>query len=176
PFYLVGETELSLTAAGVVLATSPLGMAIAGLMGTWLVSKVSPTQLTLASPFLTATGLIAIGVLPPTLSILFMIPPTFAVGAGLGLFQFAFTDRAIAAMPRGDRGVAGSLFMVTRLVGTVAGASGISWLFQALMEGGMGPGITLSPGDFLAAFQMTFITAGSALIAVSIPIALFSRS
>ena len=176
PFYLISETELSLTAAGVVLATSPLGMAIAGLMGTWLVSRVSPTQLTLASPLLTAAGLIVIGVLPPTLSILFMIPPTFAVGAGLGLFQFAFTDRAIAAMPRGDRGVAGSLFMVTRLVGTVAGASGISWLFQALMEGGVVPGITLSPGDFLAAFQMTFITAGGALFALSIPIALFSRS
>ena len=176
PFYLADETELSLAAAGVILAMSPLGMAVAGLMGTWLVSKASPTQLTLASPFLTATGLIAIGVLPPTLSILCMIPPMFAVGAGLGLFQFAFTERAIAAMPRGDRGVAGSLFMVTRLVGTVAGASGISWLFQVLTEGGMGPGIAPAPGDFLAAFQMTFVAVGGALFIVSVPIALFSRS
>ncbi|MGH1483029.1 MAG: MFS transporter [Geminicoccales bacterium] len=176
PFYLASQTELSLSVAGVVLAMSPLGMAVAGLMGTGLISKMSPTQLTLASPFLTVVGLITIGVLPPTLSILFMIPPMFAAGVGLGLFQFAFTDRAIAAMPRGDRGVAGSLFMVTRLVGTVAGASGISWLFQALTEGGMGPGIALAPGDFLAAFQMTFIVVGSVLFAVSMPIALFSRS
>ncbi len=175
PFYLASQTELSPSIAGVFLAISPLGMAVAGLMGTWLVSKVSPTQLTLASPFLTATGLIAIGGLAPTLSILFMIPPMFAVGAGLGLFQFAFTDRTIAAMSRSDRGVAGSLFMATRLVGTVAGASGISWLFQAL-TGGMGPGIALAPGDFLAAFQMTFIMVGGGLFAVCILIVLLSRS
>jgi predicted MFS family arabinose efflux permease len=176
PFYLAGETGLSLSVAGVILAMSPLGTAVAGLLGAWLISRVSSKQLTLVSPFLTAVGLIAIGALPSTSSILFMIPPMFAVGAGLGLFQFAFTDRAIAAMPRGDRGVAGSLFMVTRLVGTVAGASGISWLFQALMDGGMGGGVVLPVGSFLPAFQITFITVGSALIAVSIPIVLFSRS
>lgn len=176
PFYLADETELSPSIAGVILAMSPLGMAVAGLLGTRLVSKVSATQLTLASPFLTATGLIAIGGLPPTLSILFIVPPMFAVGAGLGLFQFAFTDRAIAAMSRSDRGVAGSLFMVTRLVGTVAGASGISWLFQALTEGGLGQGMAPGSGDFLTGFQITFIAVGGALLVVSIPIALFSRS
>jgi predicted MFS family arabinose efflux permease len=176
PFYLADQTELSPSVAGLVLAMSPLGMAVAGLLGTRLVSKVSPTQLTLASPFLTATGLIAIGGVPPTLSILFMIPPMFAVGAGLGLFQFAFTGRAVAAMSRSDRGVAGSLFMVTRLVGTVAGASGISWLFRALTEGGLGQGMALASGDFISAFQITFITVGSALFAVSILIVLFSRS
>ena len=176
PFYLDGKTGLSLSIAGMVLAMSPLGMAIAGLMGAWLLSKVSPKQLTLASPFLTAAGLITIGLLSSTLSIPLMIPPMFAVGVGLGLFQFAFTDRAVAAMPRSDRGVAGSLFMVTRLVGTVAGASGISWLFQALSEGGMGPGIAPAHGDFLVAFQTTFIVVGSALFAISIPIALFGRS
>lgn len=174
PFFLVGETGLSPSIAGMVLATSPLGMAVAGLMGTWLVSRISPKQLTLASPFLTATALIAIGILSPTLSIPLMLLPMFAVGLGLGLFQFAFTDRIVAAMPRSDRGVAGSLFMVTRLVGTVAGASGISWLFQALPEGGMGRGIASAHADFLAAFQTTFIVVGGALFAVSIPIALFS--
>jgi MFS family permease len=176
PFYLAGETDLSLSIAGMVLAMSPLGMAVAGLMGTWLVSRVSPKQLTLASPFLTAMGLIAIGLLSPTLSIPLMIPPMFAVGVGLGLFQLAFTDRTVAAMSRSDRGVAGSLFMVTRLVGTVAGASGISWLFQALSEGAIGPGITPVHGDVLTAFQMTFIIVGGVLFAVSIPVALFSRS
>ena len=136
PFYLAGEAGLSLSIAGMVLAMSPLGMAVAGLVGTWLVSKVSPKQLTLTSPFLTAAGLIALGLLSPTLSMPLMIPPMFAVGLGLGLFQLAFTDRAVAAMPRSERGVAGSFFMVTRLVGTVAGASGISWLFQALSRWG----------------------------------------
>ena len=40
----------------------------------------------------------------------------------------------------------------------------------------MGPGIAPAPGDFLAAFQMTFVAVGGALFIVSVPIALFSRS
>ena len=176
PFYLVSEIALSPSIAGMVLAMSPLGIAVAGLLGTWLVSRASPKQLAIASPFLTATGLIAIGLLSPTLSIPLMLPPMFAVGIGLGLFQLAFTERTVAAMPRSDRGVAGSLFMVTRLVGTVAGASGISWMFQAFLEGGLG--LEIAPVDtaFLAAFQVTFIAVGSLLFALSAPIALVSRS
>ena len=77
-------------------------------------------------------------------------------------------------MSRSGRIVAGSLFMVTSLVGTVAGALGISWLFQALTEGGIGPGIAPAPDDFLAAFQMAFIAFGSALFVASVPIVLFS--
>ena len=56
PFHLAGKTGLSLAAAGGVLATSSLRMAIAGLVGTWPVSKVGPTQLTLVSPFLSFVG------------------------------------------------------------------------------------------------------------------------
>lgn len=176
PFYLARETDLSVSVAGLVLAMSPLGTAIAGLAGTWLASRTGLRRLTMIGPYLTALGLIAIGILSSKFSILLMVPPMFVLGAGLGLFQFAFTDRTIAAMPSGDRGVAGSLFMVTRLLGTVAGASCMSSLLGALMAGGFAGDAAFAPMSFLDAFQTTFLMVGILLITANLLLAYFSRT
>jgi len=39
-------------------------------------------------------------------------------GIGLGLFQLAYADIVTSALPLGDRGVAGSLTLLTRMFGT----------------------------------------------------------
>ena len=44
-------------------------------------------------------------------------------GVGVGLFQVAYFDIVTASIPRADRGVAGSLVMMTRTLGTVTGAT-----------------------------------------------------
>ena len=51
-------------------------------------------------------------------------------GFGVGLFQVAYFDIVTASIPRADRGVAGSLVMMTRTVGTVTGATVLMLLFQ----------------------------------------------
>ena len=43
-------------------------------------------------------------------------------GLGVGVFQVAYADQVVAAMPKHMRGVAGSLIMVTRTAGVVLGA------------------------------------------------------
>ncbi len=53
-------------------------------------------------------------------------------GFGLGLFQVAYFDIVTAAIPRADRGVAGSLVMMTRTLGTVTGATVLMLLFQTM--------------------------------------------
>jgi MFS family permease len=67
-------------------------------------------------------------------------------GFGLGLFQLAYTDIVTASIPRQNRGVAGSLAMVTRTVGTVSAAATVMLLFQRLE----------AADGFFAAFQRTF--------------------
>jgi hypothetical protein len=49
-------------------------------------------------------------------------------GLGLGLFQVGYMDQTTSMLPVQERGVAGSLVSVTRLLGILLGATGISWL------------------------------------------------
>jgi hypothetical protein len=62
--------------------------------------------------------------------------------------------------PRADRGVAGSLAILTRTIGTVTGAALLTLLFHALQTGD-------TPEGFLAAFSVVFRLVGIA-VAVSV--------
>ena len=74
-------------------------------------------------------------------------------GAGLGLLQLSYTDSVTATLPRRDRGVAGSLAMMTRTLGVVTAASLLTLLFSGLQ------GSAASAEAFLAAFRGTFALA-----------------
>ncbi len=80
----------------------------------------------------------------------------FAQGLGAGLFQVAYTDRVTATLPPEDRGVAGSLTMVTRTIGVVSAATGLSAAFRAFEASALSAGAA-APEAFLAGFQLTFL-------------------
>jgi len=71
-------------------------------------------------------------------------------GVGLGVFQLGYIDIVTATIPPQHRGVAGSLAMVTRTVGTVSAAALVMLLFARLEAG----------SDFLSAFRESFALAG----------------
>ncbi|MBN8909744.1 MAG: hypothetical protein J0H99_24805, partial [Rhodospirillales bacterium] len=87
--------------------------------------------------------------------LLFMIAGMAVQGAGLGLFQVAYFDIVTGALPRHDRGVAGSLVMMTRTVGVVTGATLLMLLFQSLRAGAGLP----AAEAFLTGFTGTFALA-----------------
>jgi MFS family permease len=78
-------------------------------------------------------------------------------GMGLGLLQVSITEYMTATLPRGDRGVAGSLAMMTRTLGVVSAASLFTLAFAKLE----------SQSGFLPAFQTSFA------LAAAIPVLLF---
>ena len=61
-----------------------------------------------------------------------LVVAMFVQGLGVGLFQVAYLDRVTAALSRGDRGVAGSLAMLTRTLGIVFGAAALMLVFQSV--------------------------------------------
>jgi hypothetical protein len=67
-----------------------------------------------------------------------MLPWLWVQGLGMGLFQVAYTDAVVGALPVSSRGVAGSLSMVARTVGVVVGATVWMGSVQALDGGGSG--------------------------------------
>jgi hypothetical protein len=85
-------------------------------------------------------------------------------GVGFGLFQVAYADLIIAALPRGDRGVAGSLTMLTRTIGVVVSAVILSSAAQALEVRHLAAGRSALDA-FHAAFGSVFIYTGLALTA-----------
>jgi hypothetical protein len=76
-------------------------------------------------------------------------------GVGVGLFQVAYADLVVATLPLNDRGVAGSLTMVTRTLGIVGGATGLSATFRHFEAAALSAGASAADA-FLAGFQSTF--------------------
>ena len=79
-------------------------------------------------------------------------------GVGQGLLAVAYTD-LVATLPPRDRGVAGSLALLTRTLGNVSGASVLTTLHAVGAAG-------LSGLDgFLAGYRFAFIAVGGGLLA-----------
>ena len=89
----------------------------------------------------------------------------FAQGFGMGLFQVAYFDIVTGTIPLRDRGVAGSLGMLTRTGGVVLGATVLMLTFQTLR----GLAVTQGAGDaaaFLFGFRGAFALAGGLTVVV----------
>jgi MFS family permease len=165
PYYLVRVAGLALPWAGAVLAASFAGTIVASPLAGRLIEPAGASRVALTGAVLGGAGLIAIGwesAASPqaTLPILAAL---IGQGFGVGLFQVAYMDFVLATIPRGDRGVAGSIAMLTRTLGIVSGATVLSLVFHAYetsaLTGGQAP-----QAAFVIAFRSTLSAAGAVSI------------
>ena len=163
PFYLSRMAALSVPVAGLVLAAQPLGTMLVAPVAGRLAGRVPPARLILVGGLLAAAGLGWIGFVGRDPRIMPLAASMFANGVGVGLFQVAYFDIVTATLPRGDRGVAGSLAMVTRTLGVVAGATLLMLAFQSIGNHAAAAGAD-STDAFLAGIG------GSFRIAAAIPL------
>jgi EmrB/QacA subfamily drug resistance transporter len=164
PYQLTRVAQLSASTGGVVLALSAVGM----MLGSWLAGRIAQgtrqKRIALAGVALVIAGTAGIGATADPGALPGMSVALFCQGLGLGLFQVAYTDIVTSSLPQRDRGVAGSLAMVTRTLGTVASATLLSALFQHLQRAGLAR--DLAPDTaFLHAFETTFLVAAGFLLA-----------
>jgi EmrB/QacA subfamily drug resistance transporter len=132
PFYLAHAAALSVPVAGLVLAAQPVGTMLAAPLAARLVTLLPPQRLLWGSAVVAAAGLAWIGTVGPKAQIPPLIAAMAVNGFGVGLFQVAYFEIVVGTLPRGDRGVAGSLAMATRTIGVVAGATLLMLAFQTL--------------------------------------------
>ena len=173
PYYLLNAYHASAFLGGVLLAISPLGTMIASPLGGRLVSRFAASHLSLCGLALAIAGLWGISQWPARAATALVAGMLVLQGCGLGLFQVANMDFVMGMIPRSQQGVAGSLTMLTRTVGIVAGAtlgSFVLGLLQArytlqLQAAGVSV-VTIGPQAFLLAFQGAFQYA-AALAAVA---------
>jgi EmrB/QacA subfamily drug resistance transporter len=147
PYFLARVPDYTLTESGIILATAAAGAVLAAPIGGRIAGQhLSTERLAIAGAAAIGCGLLLLGAWTEQTPMILRIVGLAVQGVGLGLFQLAYSDIVIAALPLKDRGVAGSLVLLTRTLGTVAAASVVLVTFEML---------NIQYG-FLAGFQKTF--------------------
>ena len=130
PFYLNRVGALPPQGIGLLLAASPAGTALAAPVAGRLATRIPPRRLALIGAAAMAVGQLLIATAGAHLDVPVLAAAMGLQGCGVGLFQVAYFDIVTASIPRSDRGVAGSLVMMTRTIGTVTGATVLMLVFQ----------------------------------------------
>jgi len=161
PFLLRETTDLPPFAAGCLLAASPLGTTLGSPLAGRLAARIAPRRLALAGAIANTLGLGGLAFTQAVPSLPFLALAMLIQGIGMGMFQVGYLDIVTATVPRTDRGVAGSLAMLTRMTGTLAGATLLMLVFQ------------LASASFHAGFQAALTVA--ALLAAAAALLLLQR-
>lgn len=161
PYFLVRYTGLSLPFAGAVLASGFVGMAATSSLAGMLVGRVGAGWVGPLGAVASGTGLFLVGSWHPDTAPAVMVLTLVLQGAGLALFQVAYMEIVMAALPLADRGVAGSLSMLVRTLGVVLGAALLTLGFHALQHAAPGAA-SESEAAFLTGFHGIFRLCGVA--------------
>ena len=159
PFYLARVAGLPAVLLGLVLAAAPLGGMLGSWLGGWAAGRVSARALVLAGAALTSAGLLAVTQWGAATPAALLVAALAVQGVGVGLFTVAYADVVTAMMRREDRGVAGSLTMLTRTLGVVTAASLLTLLLGSTEAALLGAGAAAEDA-FLGAFRRVFLVAG----------------
>jgi MFS family permease len=168
PYYLVNVAKLSAALSGLVLGIAYVAALAGAPVAAWLVPRIGRRQTMFSGVALVGAALIPLGFTDAQTPLALLLA---AEGLGVGLLGVAYTDLVVDTLPAHDRGVAGSLALLTRTMGNVSGAAVLSALFTA---GAVG-------GNFLMGYRFALTAAGGGLLAALAlsclhPRAWFSRS
>ena len=163
PYFLVRTAGLDPLRGGAILALAAGGM----VLGSWLAGQlariVAIGRLALFGVILSIVGLAGISLWSREAGLFAIAVTLFVQGVGVGLFTVAYADLVTAILPVTDRGVAGSLTMLTRTIGVVAGASGHSAVQTHVENAALLAGAATDQA-FIIGFQASFRVATAAVM------------
>lgn len=157
PTFLVDHVGIGAGPGGAVLAVSPLATAVAARSAPALGRRYRPQVVAVGGVAAMVGGLTLLAATAAAQSVWTVSLSLFLVGGGLGLFTVPNMAFVMNALPPHRQGVAGSLNLVMRTIGIVAGVAAAGALFDLLS----------TDRPFGAAFQWT-VAAGAAVGAVTL--------
>ncbi len=167
PYFLRQGLFYSIELSGLLLALGGAG----AMAGSWttgrLAGRFPVLGIAFAGATITGLGLLLIAQWENGLSPWLVAATLMLQGFGLGLFQVAYNDSVIAALPVEDRGVAGSLTMMVRTLGILGGATGLSALMMSFTQTASAPG-TSADMAYRIAFRQSLTTAGFVVLAATV--------
>ncbi len=165
PFFFSRLAAFSDAGIGILLAVGPLaGIVFAALAGR-LIGRWPAYRVAWAGAVLSLCGVAPMtawdgGTGSPVLFLCIALQ-----GAGMAMFQVAYLEVVSAALGRAARGVAGSLSMVTRMLGVVAAAGILTLVFQVGESRLLGAGAA-APDAFLGAYRAAATVAAASILAL----------
>lgn len=174
PYYFSRITTLPLPIAGAVLAMGSVGMVASSTPAGWLVARYGAGRVAPAGALLVAIGLGWVGCWGSGTGAGTMVAAQLLQGIGVGLFQVAAMEIVMGSMPPAQRGVAGSLVMLTRVIGVVTAASVLTIGFHAAQSGAASGGAAATDA-FLAGFHVVFRSVAVVAAATGLVIAWSAR-
>jgi MFS family permease len=159
PYYLARIGGYGAAAMGVLLAMASLGVLAGSAAAPRFVRALGQHRAAQLGVVLVAAAQLVMAAWPRTPTASVLVAALLLHGLGIGLFQVSYTDWIVAALPRTDRGVAGSLTMLTRTIGVVVAAVVLSAALQAAEARHLAAGRT-AVDAFHAAFSMVFWYSG----------------
>jgi MFS family permease len=175
PFFLRGAAGLAPFEASLVLASGFAAMALTSPFASAVIGRLAPSRAAALGALATGTGLFLVGSWQQDTAPLAMVLTLALQGLGLGFFQVAYLDLVMAASPLAHRGVAGSIGMLTRTIGTVSGAAVLTLGFQAIAAIAAGGGADEALA-FLTAYHAMFRIAGLGAGAVALLVVYAGRA
>jgi MFS family permease len=166
PYFLARVPGYTLTESGMILTAAAAGAVLAAPIGGRIAGRhIRSERLAIAGAAAVGCGLLLLAAWTEQTPTAVRIAGLAVQGVGLGLFQLGYSDIVTAALPLGDRGVAGSLVLLTRTLGNVTAASVVFLVF----------GILNMTYGFVDGFQTTFQLAALLAFVAAGLIALASR-
>ena len=178
PYYLARVGGFGAPAIGVLLAMSTLGVLATTTLAPRLIHALGQRRVAWLGMSVAALGQFAVALWPAAPALPMLCMALLLHGAGFGLFQVSYTDHIIAALPKMDRGVAGSLTILTRTVGVVVSAAVLSSALQSLeayhLAAGMAP-VAAFHAAFAAVFRYTALLLAGYVVLSSVLSAMVRR-
>jgi MFS family permease len=162
PYFFVRVAGLSTLAGGALLSFGPAGAALGSALAERLVRRHGTGRVAFASASLVAVTVGAAAAWTSQSAVIGIGLLLFAQGAAIGLFQVAYTDYVVAALPIAERGVAASLANLTRTLGVLAASSLLSALFRSMEADAVAAGADAQEA-FLAGYRASVACAAAAL-------------
>ena len=140
PFYLQDGRGMSPNAAGLVLTTQPLIMAIAAPLSGTLSDRIGSRLLSTLGMVIMTVGILLLSRLGPG------VPPSLIAGAlaivglGTGMFISPNSSALMGAAPRQRQGVASGVLAEARLVGQVLGIGLAGAIYTTILSRGQAGG------------------------------------
>ncbi|MBL6652539.1 MAG: MFS transporter, partial [Reyranella sp.] len=160
PYYLVNVLKLSALSTGLVLALAFAGSLTGAPLSAWLVARIGQRPTAFGGVALVGLGLLPLAFTGAATPVAVVAVLLVVEGIGQGLLTVSYIDIVTSTLPVRDRGVAGSLSQLTRMLGVVSGASVLTTL-----QASGAAGLTGVEG-FLAGYRHAFLVSGGGLLLV----------
>ena len=158
PFYLIDIARQAPAMAGLVLGGAAVGIICGSMLAPRLIASAGTLNTAIVGMGASMLGLGGVAAWPDQAATSLMLATLLLQGFGVGLFQVAYSDIVTATLPEHERGVAGSLTMLTRSIGIAGGAAVLSMLHQGFAARAVLRGAELVPA-FMAGFEAVFLIA-----------------